>query len=419
MSKWIAYKDGRVKAISSHLFESKELQVLEAPKTLDAFSNEEIMLARVKDNQVVLPHTKKEAKQLKLAIITNIFERCGISTYSEHLIEQLSKYIGEFRIFAENNDTPTDTKRKWPVVECWKRNETPTNLIKQLKEYDPDVIWISHEWGLWPNARHWLTLLTQLSEYRIITTLHSIFPDHLDKTISEAAIPEIIVHSYGAKLALEKKGVKSKISVIPHGSYELSNQSKLWNIYRSEHTIIQQGFGFKYKGMTTSIKAVAILKLKYPDIFLTILFSESPFNKLGHQNYYDELTALIKELNIEDNIAIIRGYQTDEVIDAYYRVNKVAVFPYESEPGHLVFGASGAARLAMAKGIPTISSSIPHFIDTPTIKAETPEQIAAALDILFSDPKKQTEQIEKQNQYARENNWDITAQRYVKVFEGP
>ena len=71
-------------------------------------------------------------------------------------------------------------------------------------------MWINHEFGLWPNASYWLSMLTQLSEYRIITTLHSVFPQHYDKTICEAAIPEIIVHSEGAKQALEKKGVRSK-----------------------------------------------------------------------------------------------------------------------------------------------------------------------------------------------------------------
>lgn len=417
--RYAGIQNNRIRVVSSSSFISQDLTVIEVSKSLDGVSDEELMLSyRVRNNQLTSIHSKKAVKELKVALVSNYRQRCGISTYFEYLMPLLVKQLGDFRLFVEENDKPTG-EFQYPdkTVVCWRRGEPTDRLVKAIKEYDPDIVWFNQEWGLFPNACNWLSMLTQLSEYRIITTLHSVFPEHLDKTICEAAIPEIVVHLEGAKEALEKKGVRSKIKAISHGCYPVSNEGKLWNMYRSPNTFLQVGFGFKYKGMPTSIKAAAILKKKYADVFLTILFSESHQNKVGHQMYYDELIRLINELGMQNNIAIIRGYQSDEVIDSYFRTNTIAVFPYESEPGHLVWGSSGAARLAMSRKVPVISSSIPHFSDLPTIKADTPEQIAHELDILFSDTKKQAAQIQKQLDYIKENSWEKVAQKYIDIFE--
>src|SRR5208337_4525456 len=123
-----------------------------------------------------------------------------------------------------------------------------------------------------------------------------------------------------------------------------------------------------------------------PDVFFTGLFSESPYAQVEHQMYYNELMLLIEKLGIQENVSIIRGYQSDATIDSFLRTNQVAIFPYVSHPAHEVFGASGAARTAMSKGLPVITSSVNHFIDLPTIKADTPEEIAKALEKLFIEP---------------------------------
>ena len=106
------------------------------------------------------------------------------------------------------------------IIECWKRGEDLQELVNEIKIYDPDIILLGHEFGLFSNCRFWLSFLTQLSDYRLIITMHSIFPNHQDKTIFEAAMSEIVVHLDGAKKALEdNKKIKAKITVIPHGCY--------------------------------------------------------------------------------------------------------------------------------------------------------------------------------------------------------
>jgi glycosyltransferase involved in cell wall biosynthesis len=423
--RYAGIKNNRISLISGEHFDNESLSIIEVPNELSHIPNKDLIGCRVKDGQIICKLSKKPAKEMKIALVGNWKMKCGISTYSENLWSQVVKHVGDYKLFIENNTSCTgnlneiggETISPDKVAVCWKRGESLKDLVAAIKEYNPDIVWIQHEFGLWSNASHWLSMMNQLSEYRIIATMHSVFY-HKDKAIVEAAIPEIVVHLQGGYDVLKnKKHIPGKVYVIPHGCFPCTNRERLWNFYKSEKTFMQFGFGFRYKGWENSIRAAGLLVKKYPDVFFTGLFSESPHNKSEHNIYYDELMDLVSELGIEENVALIRGFQSDETLDSYLRTNQVTVFPYISHPDHEVFGASGAARLAMAKALPVITSSVNHFSDLPTIKADSPEEIASALEKLFSDPITRENQINNQIDHLNENTWENVALRYISLFE--
>jgi O-antigen biosynthesis alpha-1,2-mannosyltransferase len=425
MVRFVGVRQNRICIVSDYLFDNEGLTIIEVPFDLAHVSPAELITnCVVRDGQIKCKTVKKSAKDLKVALVGNWKMRCGIATYSEHLWPEVIKHLGDYKLFIEKNDIPTgniyqigdqvvsDDK----VTVCWKRGESLRTLVKELKDYDPDIIWIQHEFGLWPNASYWLALMNQLSDYRVIVTMHSVF-HHRDKSIVEAAMPEIVTHLEGGRQVLkEEKGISGQVYVIPHGCYSFDNE-RLWNFYKSEKTFVQFGFGFRYKGWENSIKATALLKEKYPDVFFTGLFSESPYNKTDHQIYYNELMQLVENLDLSENVSILRGYQSDATIDSFLRTNQATLFPYVSHPEHEVFGASGAARLAMSKGLPVITSSVNHFSDLPTIKADTPQEIADALERLFTQPGAKQKQVEAQVSYLDENTWKKIGLRYISLFE--
>ncbi len=425
MPRFVGVKNGSIRIISNAFFVNDDLAVVELPEELNNVPSQELMLRyHLKNNTIQSKKSSKDIKDLKVAFINNWKMKCGISTYSELLVPEIAKKLSDFKLFVEYNDAPTQdiniiggvTAKDGQVNQCWRRGEPLEELIAAIEAYEPDVILIQHEFGLFPNARYWLSFMSRLSKYRIIVTMHSVFY-HQDKTVVEACIPEIVVHGEGAKEVLKfHKEVSAKVYVIPHGCSLNNGTTKLWNCYKSDHTFVTQGFSFRYKRFEDCIRAVAILKEKYSDVFFTGLLAESPFNEVEHQIYYEELVQLSKELNVESNIGLIRGYQSESVIDSFLRTNKVAVFPYGSDPKHLVYGASGACRVAMSKGIPVITSSIPHFQDLPSIKADSPEEIARELDILFSSKGIQKSQIAIQNKHLIDNSWEVVADMYLKVF---
>jgi glycosyltransferase involved in cell wall biosynthesis len=425
MSRYIVVKDGRIRAVSSTEITSDD-EVVHVPAELDEVSSSTLMSGfQVRGGIISRGQTLKPASQTKIAFVGNWKMRCGISTYAEKLWPHIISGVGDWRIFAERNTEKTgplnvvggvevDLSR---ISECWSRGEPLGELIKQLRDFAPDVVWIQHEYGLWPNARHWLAFMSQLAGMRVIVTLHSVYR-HMDKLVSEAAIPEIIVHLDGAKKVLEDvKRVPGTVHLMSHGCDPIGDRSRLWNIYRSEHTFTQFGFGFRYKGWENSIRATAELKKKHADVFFTGLFSESSYSMTEHETYHTDLLRLTRELGVEDNVAIIRGFQSDESLDSYLRTNRAVVFPYVSHPDHEVFGVSGAARYAMSKNVPVVTTSANHFSDVPTIKADTPEDIAAALDILFSNRVAWEKQVQKQTEYALTNSWENVAKRFLEILE--
>ncbi len=101
---------------------------------------------------------------------------------------------------------------------------------------------------------------------------------------------------------------------------------------------------------------------------------------------------------------------------SYLRTNKVGIFPYVSNPQHEVFGASGAARYAMAKLLPIVTTNVNHFSDLPTLKGDTPEQLADAVDRMFSNSLAYKQQVERQVAYLDANTWANVAQRHMELF---
>jgi glycosyltransferase involved in cell wall biosynthesis len=428
MPRFLGIKNNHISIISDRYFECKEGRVIElSPEFSDVSSSELMTNFRIKHDKIVAKFPNKSAKDMKIAFVGNWKMQCGISTYSENLWGAISHHLSDFKLFIEKNDNKINPTNEIGgqiisqdrVIECWKRGESLHQLINEIKQYDPDIVWIQHEFGLWANAMYWLSFMNQISEYRVIVTMHSVF-HHKDKTICEAAMPEIVTHLVGGRDILKnEKQIPGKVYVIPHGCYPCVTKEKLWNFYKSDKTFLQFGFGFRYKGWENSIKATAILAQKYSNVFFTGLFSESSFNKVEHQMYYNELMSLVDQLGIQENVAIIRGFQSDATLDSYMRTNQATIFPYISHPAHEVFGASGAARLAMSKALPVITSSVNHFSDLPTIKADSPEDIAQALDLLFSSQEAKEIQIDKQLAYIEENTWEKIAIQYLAIFETP
>ena len=426
MARFVGVRHGRIAVVSDASFDHDEMDVMEISDDLGSIHSSDLITnCQVKNGAVKCRAVKKPLSELKVAFVSNWKMRCGIATYAEHLYPEITKHLNHFKLFIERNDLPTGNVMRMGdrimsedrVVVCWKRGESLRKLVEELHAYDPDIILVNHEFGIFPNASYWLSMMGRLSDYRTITTMHSVF-HHKDKTIVEAAMSEIIVHQEGGKQVLaEEKGLSSTIHIVPHGCYAYRDD-RLWNFYHSDKTIVQFGFLFRYKGWQLALEAVALLKEKHPDVFFTGLCSESPYAKLEHQVYYNELMELASKLGILENISLLRGYRSDRVLSSFLRTNKVALFPYVSSPEHEVWGASGAARLAMAAGMPVITSSCNHFLDLPTIKAETAEQMAIELDGLFSDPTLAAEQIAKQKAYVLENTWEKVAQKYLDIFAG-
>jgi glycosyltransferase involved in cell wall biosynthesis len=365
----------------------------------------------VKAGRLVKKNRKIRPQEAKIAFIGVWGIPCGIATYSKFLVDEMKNISPHIKVFAEEYEGAENSDE---LIHCWRRGQSPRRLIREIRKYDPDIVFIQHEYGIFPDARKWTQLISALEDYQTYVALHSVY-NHKDKVVCEAICKNLIVHSEAAKKVLIEKGISTNIRVIPHGCVEFENTHRLWNIYRSPHTLIQFGFGFEYKGWEVALDAVKLLKEKYPDVFYVILFSESGFVKEQYKLQYDRIRQLIQDLDLEDNVALIRGFQSDEALNYFLRTARVAIFPYTANPEHIVYGSSGAARIAMGNGTPVVVSKVPLFYDLDGVvpRAGNAEELAEEIAKLFDDWKYYRRVVERGMKFVHENNWRVTAKRYL------
>lgn len=357
----------------------------------------------------------KKLKELRVAGICNWGDQCGIATYSEQLIAELKKHVKEVKIFAEVTDGIDDG-----IDRCWKRGESCSNVVRKIIDYNPDVIFIQHEFGIFPKATHFLKLLEMIDNIPYVITLHSVY-EHLDKTVCTSYIKNIITHNDNGKRCLENLGHKNNVYVLKHGCNVYEDTSQLWNIFQNEHAIIQFGFGFDYKGLDCAIEAVDILKNrseKFKDIFYCYLCSESNHTRSIQNRYYSEIRELVEKRGLGDNIVVLRGYLSDQHIRNFLRTAKLAVFPYKNDLNNVVYGSSGAVRKAMSNGIPVIASDCHLFDDLDGIvpRPSNPQQLADEIEKVFTSQEYKQELLKKSKEFVVKYSWENVGKEYAEIL---
>ncbi len=398
----------------------------EHPFSMTGYTVQQIELEKSKEEWHNLMGKKlnlgdaKEVKDLKVAFVCNWNDNCGISTYSGYLVDALKNKVKELHVFSEEGENRKDDPPY--VTRCWKRGTSLKGLIDKLVAWAPDFIIVQHEWGIFPKATYFLQFLQGIEDMPYVVTMHSVY-EHLDKAICTSAVKNMVVHSEEGKQILKKLGNTNNIFVIPHGCVEFADEDKteLWNIFQTPYPIVQFGFGFFYKGVDRVLDAIHYLKRsdpKFKEIFYCYLCSDNVHTSIVHTQYYDFLVKKIDELKLHDNAVIIRKYQTEQMIKNYLRTAKIAVFPYVGDPKNMVYGASGAIRVAMACGIPVIASSCHQFDDLEGVipRPANFAELADEIDEIFSNEAHKKNIQERAKRYIKDNNWDVSADRYIKLY---
>ncbi len=137
-----------------------------------------------------------------------------------------------------------------------------------------------------------------------------------------------------------------------------------WDLEAVErHSVICTAPGYTIKGLHILLKAIALLKQKYPDIKLyvpgTPQISDGTFKGfLKKDGYTKYIEKLIRTLDIEQNICWL-GRLSQEVLAAEYAKRHIFVMPSAIE------NHSSSLKEAMSVGMPCIASyvgGIPEYV---------------------------------------------------------
>src|SRR5271166_2832484 len=104
MTRFVGVKRNKVCVVSSTPLTDQSFQVLEVPTELESLSNDQLITnCVVKNNSLINKKAKKQAKDLRIAFVSNYGSKCGIGTYSRFLYDELVDMVGDYKVFVERS----------------------------------------------------------------------------------------------------------------------------------------------------------------------------------------------------------------------------------------------------------------------------------------------------------------------------
>ncbi|WP_097026008.1 glycosyltransferase [Clostridium peptidivorans] len=223
------------------------------------------------------------------------------------------------------------------------------------------------------------------------------------------SVDSIVVVSNKLKNIVKEFEFSSKITVVHNGI-----SKKYIDSYSEKHTnkdyieILSVSNLIPIKGLEFNIKAVSELVKKYPNLIYTIV---------GDGALRDELKDLVKELNIEKNVAFIGRVKHEKVFD-YIKKCDIFSLPSYNE------GFGVAYIEAMSQGKPIIGvkgQGIEDIIINGEngflVNPKNNEEIYNILEILIKDKDKRNQVGQNARKYVEENlTWDINADKMINMY---
>jgi glycosyltransferase involved in cell wall biosynthesis len=330
----------------------------------------------------------------RIAWVSTWNKRCGIASYSAHLVGHMP--TTDVSIFAtvSNEMTAPDTGK---VVRCWD-SEGPDTLLSlsgALALEDPDVVVIQFQYGFFEFHSLSRFILEQKRAGRsVVVMLHATQdPPHApDRKLSMLVhafreCDRLLVHNIADLNRLKGLGLVDNAAIIPHGipTFDelLPAMRDLSASKKPRFRIASYGFCLPHKGLPQLLDAVSILIDEGKDVDLLMLNAEYPIGESA--DLAKSLAARIEELGIGDRVTLDNRYLSDE--DSFRALSKadLIVFPYQGTGE----SSSAAVRYGLAVGRPVAVTPISIFDDVGDavhrFPGVSPEEMARGIASFVDD----------------------------------
>ena len=339
----------------------------------------------------------------KIGWVTTWNTKCGIATYSEHLINNIYEPVTILAPYTEEQIA----KDKSNVRRCWLQGENDNlkELSKTVNELGLNTIVIQFNYGFF-NFEHFKEFLEeQISRQRaVVITLHSTQNPKTPplKKIEDligtfAKCSRILVHSYNDLNRLKTLGLSKNTTLFPHGILDWDKEEN--SAKKPQFIIASYGFFLPHKGLLELIEATSILVKKGIKVKLKMVNALYPAPE--SQNLLKKAKELIDSLNLNSHIELHTKFLPDEESLTLLSSADLIVFPYQ-ETGE---SASGAVRYGIAAKKPVAVTPLAIFDDVQEAVLKLPgtsvQDIAAGIENLIKEIKQNSPLIQNRNKLAK------------------
>ena len=323
----------------------------------------------------------------KIGWITTWNTKCGIATYSAHLIHSLPADVTVFAAHAPER-TAVDGAE---VVRCWEQGDHDTldELGAAIDAAGVTTLVLQFNYGFFKLERLAEFLLAQRAAGRvIIVTLHAtIDPAHVRHKRLEILVPalracqRVLVHSPADLNRLKRHGLLDNVTLFPHGILDWPEPSPRASGKTFE--IASYGFFLPHKGLPQLVEALALLHREGRDVRLKMVNAEYPI--ADSTKLVAEVKALARTLMVSHLVEFSTDFLDDHASLGKLNASDLVVFPYQNTGE----SASGAVRYGLASGRPVAVTPLAIFDDVQAVTfrlpGQTPKEIAEGIAGLMDD----------------------------------
>ncbi|RZL61937.1 MAG: glycosyltransferase, partial [Pedobacter sp.] len=377
---------------------------------------------------------------MKIAYISTYPPReCGLATFNQNLVNALSlnpSYNAQKSFVVAMNESDNLDEHAYPnEVKFVIRQQNQQDYIDAanfINESDIDTVIIEHEFGIFGgNSGVFLLSLINRLKKPFITILHTVLkePNFMQQTIiKEIALKssKIVVMSKKAVLFLTSiyQIPKSSIKLIEHGVPDLepilNNEVAQSDLFKNRKVLFTFGLISRNKGLETMIKALPSIVANHPEVLYVILGNTHPgVVKHNGEEYRDSLKALAKELGVENNIAFVNKFVSEEELHQYLTACYLYVTPYLNEAQI----TSGTLSYAIGAGAAVVSTPYWHAQELladnrgKLFDFKNDNQLAEIVNELLSDESKHQQLKQNAYHYGLNLRWPAIGNVYLNVLE--
>jgi glycosyltransferase involved in cell wall biosynthesis len=373
---------------------------------------------------------------------------CGIATFAEEALESIRKADPTRPAYVISH---TDGRGEFvkPVIDMG-REDWYVPVIEMIKELDPEVIHIEHEYGLYnyvndkgegDGNRGFLKMLDLLGDYPTVVephTVHGRMKDHEELFIKELAAKCTVLlfkcnyQKWRLRWTFDGRGweVPENIMIVPHGA----RSDFRWGIDEVDNLKRELGLGeFVGKhiiglvGWIQSNKRWDILTSMWEEIYHEIrektgeewfLFAAGSMRDPNHKADYEKYVSEIKLLESEGMAMYFEFVPRGEI---YYKVMAVCdfiVLPSLDET------QSGTLARIIALNKPYISTAPMEGLTAQTVESEGgllfthKEGLRNKVIRLATDEALRMCLGENLKKYLDETvSWEVVARQYLEAYE--
>lgn len=374
---------------------------------------------------------------MKIAFVSRWGVQCGIATYTDQLVQAITRAGPECECAAENVRGLKEISIESRIAydRCWDgRIGSFEGIFQLMRRIRPDVIHFQHEFGLMDSPKPMLEMMGRLKSLRTPTifTCHTVMPPPKHKVwfFKDVLkmVTAIVVHNAEAKKAFLRWGhSENKIHLIPHGTPEdckkqgRAESRKLLFLPEEPHVILAISLGFITPGKLQHEGIDAIIWLVReglldPQRFLYIVAGSPGQNDPANIEYCRSLHNMLDENRAWNYIRIIPNFIPVDKLPLWYGAADFVI----TGSHETFYSVSGRSHQEMAYGMPSISSHarlLSDLNETRSLKYDSMVQLRAHILAMVRDPNLRNILSRRCLQFAEETSWTNVADMHIRLYE--